>query len=85
MLGSLVLHQQNNKVMHAYLKNFLIGFEKFKGKVLHSHSYKQPFEFQDKKVVVIGIGNSGGDISVELGKHAEKVCAIGCVTICYRR
>ena len=25
-------------------------------------------------MVVIGIGNSGGDIAVELSKHADKVC-----------
>jgi len=40
---------------------------------MHSHSYKEPYAFDGKRVVVIGIGNSGGDISVELGKHASKV------------
>ena len=50
-----------------------LGFDKFKGTTIHSHSYKEPSSFDGKRVVVIGIGNSGGDISVELGKHANKV------------
>ena len=40
---------------------------------MHSHSYKEPYAFRDKKVVVIGMGNSGGDIAVELGRNAKQV------------
>ena len=61
------------KACKLYSKALLTGFETFRGKVLHSHSYKKPFEFQDKKVVVIGIGNSGADIAVDLAHHSEKV------------
>ncbi|XP_076308580.1 uncharacterized protein LOC143223999 [Tachypleus tridentatus] len=49
------------------------GMEKFKGKILHTHSYKKPDGFSDKKVVVVGIGNSGGDVAVELSQIADKV------------
>ncbi|XP_076824582.1 flavin-containing monooxygenase 5-like isoform X1 [Clavelina lepadiformis] len=49
------------------------GFEKFGGFTVHSHSYREPKNFEDKRVVVIGIGNSGGDIAVELSKHAQQV------------
>lgn len=49
------------------------GEEKFKGKVMHTHSYKKPDGFQDKNVVVIGIGNSGGDAAVELSTVAKNV------------
>lgn len=45
----------------------------FKGTVLHSHSYKDSRGYEDKRVVVVGIGNSGGDIAVELSRVAEKV------------
>lgn len=42
------------------------GQETFKGKIIHTHSYKKPTEFIGKRVVVVGIGNSGGDVAVEL-------------------
>lgn len=49
------------------------GQEKFKGEILHSHSYKKPEPFAGKRVVIIGIGNSGGDMAVELSYHCPKV------------
>ncbi|DBA13622.1 TPA: hypothetical protein GDO54_018474, partial [Pyxicephalus adspersus] len=47
--------------------------ENFKGQYLHSREYKLPDNFKGKRVLVIGIGNSGGDIAVELSRIAEKV------------
>lgn len=35
------------------------GQDKFKGRVMHSHAYKEPAPFTDRNVVVVGIGNSG--------------------------
>ncbi|KAG9468504.1 flavin-containing monooxygenase 5-like [Eleutherodactylus coqui] len=49
------------------------GIEKFKGRYLHSRDYKSPVEFEGKRVIVIGIGNSGGDIAVELSRTASQV------------
>lgn len=49
------------------------GQELFKGKIIHTHSYKKPSEFADKRVVVVGIGNSGGDVAVELSMVNPKV------------
>ncbi|XP_005099109.1 flavin-containing monooxygenase 5 [Aplysia californica] len=49
------------------------GLSDFKGKVVHSHDYKVPDEFADKRVVIIGIGNSGGDIAVELSRRSKQV------------
>ncbi|CAJ0959373.1 unnamed protein product, partial [Mesorhabditis belari] len=49
------------------------GQEFFKGKIIHSHQYKDFKGFEDKRVIVVGIGNSGGDLCVELSKVAEKV------------
>lgn len=42
------------------------GQELFKGQIIHTHSYKRPADFVGKRVVVVGIGNSGGDVAVEL-------------------
>lgn len=49
------------------------GLDQFKGMVIHTHSYKRPDAFADKKVLVIGIGNSAGDAAVELSSVAEEV------------
>jgi dimethylaniline monooxygenase (N-oxide forming) len=42
------------------------GQEKFKGIIMHTHSYKKPTGFEDKNICVVGIGNSGGDAAAEL-------------------
>ncbi|XP_038069073.1 flavin-containing monooxygenase 5-like [Patiria miniata] len=49
------------------------GLKEFQGKVLHTHDYKTPYDLIDKRVVVIGIGNSGGDAAVELSRISSKV------------
>ncbi|XP_064371776.1 flavin-containing monooxygenase 5-like [Dromaius novaehollandiae] len=49
------------------------GLERFEGWYLHSREYKTPQAFSEKRVVVIGIGNSGTDIAVELGPTAKQV------------
>ncbi|XP_075688327.1 flavin-containing monooxygenase 5-like [Rhinoderma darwinii] len=53
--------------------NTFPGIEKFKGRYLHSRDYKNPEEFKGKRVIVIGIGNSGGDIAVEISRTASQV------------
>ncbi|VDM40357.1 unnamed protein product [Toxocara canis] len=49
------------------------GQELFKGRIIHSHSYKDHQGYEDKVVVVVGIGNSGGDVAVELSRIAKEV------------
>lgn len=50
----------------------LNGQEKFKGKIMHSHSFRSAEEFEGKSVVVVGVGNSGGDVAVDVGHVASK-------------
>ncbi|XP_014126238.2 dimethylaniline monooxygenase [N-oxide-forming] 4 isoform X2 [Zonotrichia albicollis] len=45
----------------------------FKGRYLHSWEYRDVQAFQGKRVLVLGIGNTGGDLSVELSRVAAKV------------
>jgi len=45
----------------------------FQGRMLHSHDYKTPDAFQDQRVLVVGAGNSGCDIAVELAGVAREV------------
>ncbi|XP_010835022.1 PREDICTED: dimethylaniline monooxygenase [N-oxide-forming] 3 isoform X2 [Bison bison bison] len=49
------------------------GIKLFKGKCFHSRDYKEPGIFKGKRVLVIGLGNSGCDIASELSHIAEKV------------
>ncbi|KAM3728784.1 Flavin-containing monooxygenase [Dirofilaria immitis] len=49
------------------------GQEKFRGEIIHSHDYREPFSYNDKTVVLIGSGNSAGDIAVDLSKIAKEV------------
>ena len=45
---------------------------KFDGYQVHSHNYRTPFEpydFREKKVLIVGAGNSGMDISSELSQR----------------
>uniref|UniRef100_A0A8C2ZG00 Flavin-containing monooxygenase n=1 Tax=Cyclopterus lumpus TaxID=8103 RepID=A0A8C2ZG00_CYCLU len=48
------------------------GNEKFSGRCLHSLEYKDADAYRGKRAVVVGIGNSGGDIAVEISRSAEK-------------
>lgn len=48
----------------------------FTGEWFHSHEYRDPSVFADKVVVVIGVGNSGMDISCDAAKMAEQVYTV---------
>ena len=45
---------------------------RFEGLTMHSRGYKSPEIFQDRRVLVVGAGNSGCDIAVEAGRHAGR-------------
>jgi cation diffusion facilitator CzcD-associated flavoprotein CzcO len=45
----------------------------FSGRVMHSAEYKSPDAFRDKRVLVVGCGNSGADIAVDAVRHAKSV------------
>ncbi len=45
---------------------------KFTGEYLHSHDYKRAAPFKDKRVLVIGGGNSACDVSVETARISKE-------------
>ncbi|KAI1409459.1 FAD/NAD(P)-binding domain-containing protein [Hypoxylon sp. FL1857] len=47
--------------------------DKFKGAVIHSQAYKSPEPFRNKKVLVVGIGNTACEVSLSLRKYAAKL------------
>ena len=41
----------------------------FEGRVLHSIEYQRPDPFRGQRVLVVGVGNSGGEIGAELARN----------------
>lgn len=54
--------------------------ETFAGQYLHSHEYKEPAKFADKRVCVVGVGNSGLDIASDICTTAERTVLVGRTT-----
>lgn len=50
----------------------MVGMERFGGRLMHSSSYKSGKEFQGQKVLVVGCGNSGMEVSLDLCRHNAK-------------
>jgi hypothetical protein len=48
------------------------GADQFEGEQLHAHEYREPDVLPGKRVLVLGIGNSGVDIAVESSRIADK-------------
>jgi len=49
----------------------------FQGSIIHSHVYRRPEHYRGKRTLVIGVGPSGTDISIDLLPHAERVALLG--------
>ncbi|KAJ1390712.1 Pyridine nucleotide-disulfide oxidoreductase, class-II [Sesbania bispinosa] len=52
------------------------GLSSFPGKVLHSTRFKSGKEFKDEHVLVVGSGNSGMEISLDLVNHGAKTSIV---------
>lgn len=48
------------------------GADEFEGEQLHAHHYREPDVLRDKRVLVLGLGNSATDIAVESSRIGEK-------------
>ncbi len=46
--------------------------EKYEGTLLHSRDYKNGSSYQGQQVLVIGIGNTGAEIALDLHEHGAK-------------
>ncbi|XP_047000456.1 flavin-containing monooxygenase FMO GS-OX5 [Schistocerca americana] len=51
----------------------LPGSEKFRGRQTHSHDYRVPSLFKGRRVVVVGAGPSGMDLTLDISSQAELV------------
>jgi len=52
---------------------YLKGMDEFQGQIVHPHDYKDSRGLEDKRVVVIGTGNSGADCVIETSRVAKQV------------
>lgn len=52
---------------------FPTAIKSLKGQYIHSWEYKRPDKFWEKKIVVIGFGNSRADLAIELSHVATQV------------
>lgn len=59
---------ENAEVVRPHIS----GIENFKGTVIHSSEYKTGFKYEDKKVLVVGCGNSGMEIALDLVNYNVK-------------
>ncbi|GLU10244.1 hypothetical protein SLE2022_270630 [Rubroshorea leprosula] len=51
------------------VKSDVPGIAKFHGPVVHTSAYKSGSEFKNQKVLVVGCGNSGMEVSLDLCRH----------------
>lgn len=48
------------------------GQERFRGEILHSSEYRNGAAWKGKRALVVGIGNSGGEIAIDLWEHGAE-------------
>lgn len=49
-----------------------LGQDSFQGSILHSSEYRNGEPFQGQDVLVVGFGNSGGEIAIDLWEHGAR-------------
>jgi cation diffusion facilitator CzcD-associated flavoprotein CzcO len=55
-------------IAHAPYRPSWPGMDIFNGGILHSRDYRNPAAFAGKRVLVVGFGNSGGEIALDLAE-----------------
>jgi indole-3-pyruvate monooxygenase len=48
------------------------GQDAYQGTVLHSKQYRNAAAFKDQNVLVVGLGNSGGELLIDLWEHGAR-------------
>jgi len=60
-------------IMSKPMTPVIAGRDSFDGEIIHSVAYRRPDEFRGQRVLVVGVGNSGGEIAAELGHAGAEV------------
>jgi cation diffusion facilitator CzcD-associated flavoprotein CzcO len=56
-------------IWSAPVRPVIPGEERFGGPIIHSRDYRNPQPFHGQRVLVVGAGNSGSEIAVDLAEH----------------
>ncbi|VTU13055.1 putative oxidoreductase CzcO [Variovorax sp. SRS16] len=54
----------------------LCGLERFEGSVMHAAAYRNPSPFIGKRTLVVGCGNSGAEIALDLAEQGVEVAMV---------
>ncbi|KAF9058670.1 hypothetical protein BDP27DRAFT_1386030 [Rhodocollybia butyracea] len=65
---------RNGKSVTIHPKHIVLATDVFKGQIFHSESYSGGPQFAGKRVVIVGTGNSGADIALDL--HMREAQAV---------
>lgn len=49
------------------------GLESYRGRLLHSHAYRNAVPFSGQRVLVVGMGNTGAEIALDLAENGACV------------
>jgi Pyridine nucleotide-disulphide oxidoreductase len=71
-LGARTLVVATGIVANPYVPE-ISGRNRFTGRVMHSIDYRRPAGMKGRRVLVVGAGNSAGEISVELARAGASV------------
>ena len=52
------------------------GQADFKGTIEHSRTYKNPQPYLEKRVLVVGIGNTGAEVALDLSEHGVETTIV---------
>jgi cation diffusion facilitator CzcD-associated flavoprotein CzcO len=52
------------------------GIDGFRGELLHSSRYDSPAEFEGRRILVVGLGNSGAEIAAELAAGGASAVSV---------
>ncbi|TAL24242.1 MAG: NAD(P)/FAD-dependent oxidoreductase [Aquabacterium sp.] len=50
--------------------------ESFRGRILHSSEYRSGADFHGQRVLVVGLGNSGGEIAIDLWEQGARTTSL---------
>ncbi|KAK1361980.1 hypothetical protein POM88_046454 [Heracleum sosnowskyi] len=66
---------QQGRMQFQYCQN-IAGLQDFNGRILHTSDYKNGDEYKGKKVLVVGCGNSGMEIILDLCNYDAQVSLV---------
>lgn len=66
---SIIIGTGSNRVQHS---PSWPGLDNFKGIIQHSKDYRNGKEYKDKNVLIIGMGNTGAELAIDLNENGAK-------------